>query len=107
MFSVDFKFDTSHGCSNDIKLAVKAAQLWPHQLMMVAASSAPFGPFGQGIRAAQLEEGLREYFDAMSPTSCLLFAHHVRTLLAERGEVHRMTEPGIATTLWEELQVAE
>jgi hypothetical protein len=93
-YNVDVYYDPSHGGHNDLKLAIKDVGLWQHQIMMSICASAPYGPFGEGVRRSQLEKSSEEYFACQSPDSDPLFHQLLPHILFEQGQPHRITEPG-------------
>ena len=101
-FNVGVYWDKFHGAHNDVKLAVKKAGLRGFCLISAVAAAAPHSPWNTGTRRIQTWEAMTEYLenhDCDEEISVSVQAD----LLADDGEAHRITEPNIAQTKWNEL----
>ena len=97
--NVDRLPDFRHGCNNDYKLLCKdrALSLWPHVMSMCICYNVFQKPYQSGTNLNLSVGAALSYVRKLDPDTDVVWQSSLRDILLERGEVHRVAEPGIAT----------
>ena len=94
---------SNHGLHNDCNLTVKDLGLSVEDSLFAAACNITHSPYNTGARLEESVDALKEWY-AIHDEHCVLLTWSLGTILAERGESHRIGEPAIAKELWEEMR---
>jgi len=93
-------FGPSHRCANNLLNAIADAGLREKLLLAKIIFSAPWGPWNSVAWYSQLREAAREYHRIAGPGDPLFLAM-LPEVAHERGQRHRLLEPGYAARAWE------
>ena len=79
--NIDPVWDPAHGAWNDMRRALKACGMWPHELLFILSHNMRFGPWLQEQRFRQIIEAGQTYVHYMTPGTCPYWSFTVRHIV--------------------------
>ena len=101
--NIDMRWGPAHRAWNDTKAALRYAQLWAHEVLMIIVYNAEFGSWHDDERCWQVRDVVQSNFDSLDETTDVGFQHVVGGLVEDSGSALDMGSPDIVGKMYKYL----
>ena len=100
--NIDMSWDASHGCNNGRKESHRRCGLAGHDWLKLLTIGIVHQPWGEKMRYEQCLRLLEDFLQHEGPATQPGFIALLPAMARERGELHRLGEPGLGEEYWED-----